>query len=99
MKPVALITGGSRGIGYGIAKHLAMQGFDIAINGVRPREAVQDVMESISALGVNVIYCQGDVALTPDRKSILNHVRASYQKLNVLVNNAGIAPRERRDVL
>ena len=99
MKQVALVTGGSRGIGYGIVKHLAMQGFDIAINGVRPEEVVRDVIESIKAFGVDVIYCQGDISLTEDRKKILQRVRDHYNKLNILVNNAGIAPKERRDVL
>jgi 3-oxoacyl-[acyl-carrier protein] reductase len=99
MKQVALVTGGSRGIGYGIVKQLAMKGFDIAVNGVRPEEVVGDVIESIRALGVNVIYCQGDVSLTADRKKILHRVKDHYNKLNILVNNAGIAPKERRDVL
>jgi 3-oxoacyl-[acyl-carrier protein] reductase len=99
MKQVALVTGGSRGIGYGIVKHLAMQGFDIAINGVRPEEVVKDVIESIQALGVNVIYCQGNIALQQDRKKIIQQVRVHYNKLHILVNNAGVAPKERRDVL
>ncbi|MEP7143736.1 MAG: 3-ketoacyl-ACP reductase [Ferruginibacter sp.] len=99
MKQVALVTGGSRGIGYGIVKHLAMLGFDIAINGVRPLELVADVIESIRRLGVNVIYCQGDIALNADRKKILQCVKDHFKKLNVLVNNAGIAPKERLDVL
>ena len=99
MKLVALVTGGSRGIGYGIVKNLAMQGFDIAINGVRPAEDVADVIESIQALGVKVIYCQGNISLTADRKKILQQARNQFKKLNILVNNAGIAPKERRDVL
>ncbi len=99
MKQVALVTGGSRGIGYGIVKNLAMQGFDIAINGVRPAEDVADVIESIQALGVKVLYCQGNISLTADRKKILQQVRNQFKKLNILVNNAGIAPKERRDVL
>jgi 3-oxoacyl-[acyl-carrier protein] reductase len=96
---VALVTGGSRGIGYGIVKQLATMGFDIAINGVRKEEEVNDVLESIKALGVDAIYCRGSIALTADRKAIIEKVSAHYKKLNVLVNNAGIAPRERRDVL
>ncbi len=99
MKKVALVTGGSRGIGLGIVKELAMQGFDIAINGVRPENDVQDVLESIKTLGVDVIYCQGNVALTADRAKILRGVKEHFNQLNILVNNAGIAPRERRDVL
>ena len=96
---VALVTGGSRGIGLGIVQQLALQGFDIAINGVRKEAEVKDLLESIKALGVEVIYCQGNISLTADRKIIIEKVKAHYKKLNVLVNNAGIAPKERRDVL
>ena len=99
MKKVALVTGGSRGIGLGIVKQLAMQGFDIAINGVRPQEDVEDVLKSIKSMGVDVLYCQGNVALTADREKILTGVKDHYNQLNILVNNAGIAPQERRDVL
>jgi 3-oxoacyl-[acyl-carrier protein] reductase len=99
MKKVALVTGGSRGIGYGIARHLAANGFDIAINGVRPEQEVKDVIESIQALGVDVIYCPGDISLGDDRKKVLQRVKDHYNQLNILVNNAGVAPRERRDAL
>lgn len=99
MAKVALVTGGSRGIGLGIVTQLASQGFNIAINGVRPAEGVTDVLASIKALGVEVIYCQGNVALSADRTKILQEVKDHYGQLNLLVNNAGIAPRERRDVL
>ena len=99
MAEVALITGGSRGIGLGIVTQLASQGFNIAINGVRPESGVTDVLESIRALGVDVIYCQGNVALSADRAKILQEVKDHFGQLNILVNNAGIAPRERRDVL
>lgn len=99
MAKVALVTGGSRGIGLGIVTQLAQQGFNIAINGVRPQEGVTEVLESIKTLGVEVIYCQGNVALSADRAKILQEVKDHYGQLNILVNNAGIAPRERRDVL
>jgi NAD(P)-dependent dehydrogenase (short-subunit alcohol dehydrogenase family) len=99
MAKVALITGGSRGIGLGIVTQLAQQGFNIAINGVRPESGVTDVLESIRALGVDVIYCQGNVALSADRTKIFQEVKAHFGQLNILVNNAGIAPRERKDVL
>ncbi|ULQ54606.1 3-ketoacyl-ACP reductase [Flavihumibacter fluvii] len=99
MKQVALVTGGSRGIGYGIVKQLAQLGFDLAINGVRPENEVIEVMDNIKALGAGVIYCPGNVAKTADRKNILQQVKDHYKKINILVNNAGIAPRERRDIL
>jgi NAD(P)-dependent dehydrogenase (short-subunit alcohol dehydrogenase family) len=99
MKKVALVTGGSRGIGYGIARHLAAQGFDIAVNGIRPKEQVESVMESLRKTGVNTVYCQGDIALGRDREKVLDQVERHFGKLNILVNNAGIAPRERCDIL
>jgi 3-oxoacyl-[acyl-carrier protein] reductase len=99
MKRVALITGGSRGIGLGIAKELVNDGFDVAINGVRAGDAVKDVLESLQLGGAKVVYCQGDLASSDDRKAIMEKVRNTFGRLHVLVNNAGIAPRERRDIL
>jgi NAD(P)-dependent dehydrogenase (short-subunit alcohol dehydrogenase family) len=99
MKQVALVTGGSRGIGLGIVKQLAIEGFDIAINGVRPEESVRDVIENMKALGADVIYCQGNISLREDRNSIIRQVKTHFGRLNILVNNAGIAPRERQDIL
>jgi 3-oxoacyl-[acyl-carrier protein] reductase len=99
MKRVALITGGSRGIGYGIAKHLAENNFDIAINGVREETQVGDALKELRNAGAEVLYCQGDVSSTDDRKKILDQVKKHFGKLHVLVNNAGVAPRERKDIL
>ncbi len=99
MRRVALITGGSRGIGLGIAQHLAKNGFDIAINGVRDESAVTEVITTLKRFGTNVIYCQGSISSTDDRKRIIQQVKDHLGKLHVLVNNAGIAPKERRDVL
>jgi len=99
IKPVALITGGSRGIGLGIARSLAEEGFDLAINGVREPTAVSEVLENLRNIGAKVIYCQGDVADPSARQKIISQVRAEYGRLNVLVNNAGVAPRERKDIL
>ena len=99
MKRVALITGGSRGIGFGIAKHLAQSGFDLAVNGVRDEKAVADVLQELHNTGVDVLYCQGDVSLTDDRKKIIEQVKKHFGKLHVLVNNAGVAPKERKDIL
>jgi NAD(P)-dependent dehydrogenase (short-subunit alcohol dehydrogenase family) len=99
MKKVALVTGGSRGIGYGIVKQLAAQGFDIAMNGVRPEDAVAMEIEKIRKSGADVLYCQGDISSGADREKILLRIRNHYGRLNILVNNAGIAPKERCDIL
>lgn len=99
MRKVALVTGGSRGIGLGIARELARNGFDLAINGVRDESAVQNVMQDLQERGARVVYCQGNLASSSDRKNIIDRVAQSFGSLNVLVNNAGIAPKERRDIL
>ena len=99
MKPVALITGGSRGIGLGIAEHLAKAGFDLAINGVRDEPSVAETLQSLKKIGTRVTYCRGSIASDNDRKKIIDQIKNEFGKLNVLVNNAGIAPKERRDVL
>jgi len=99
MKRVAFITGGSRGIGYGIAAQLALAGFDLAINGVRPPEAVTEAIEGLKSRWSDVIYVQGDVAAPEARTRMLNEIKEYYGRLHVLVNNAGIAPRERKDIL
>ena len=99
MKQVALITGGSRGIGLGIATQLAEAGFDIAINGVRPEEKVKGVLDALKKFGGKVIYCQADIASTEQRIAMVDRIRESFGALHLLVNNAGIAPSERKDIL
>jgi len=98
-RKTVLITGGSRGIGLGIAIELAKAGYDLAINGVRNQSAVQPVVDGLKMFGARVIYVQGSVADKTDRKRIFDTVISEFGALNVLVNNAGIAPRERKDIL
>jgi NAD(P)-dependent dehydrogenase (short-subunit alcohol dehydrogenase family) len=99
MKQTALITGGSRGIGLGIAKELAKSGFDLAINGVRNLDSVEPVLNDLKKLGVKVIYAQGDISQKEDRQYIFQKVVSEFGRLNVLINNAGIASKERKDIL
>jgi len=96
---VALITGGSRGIGLGIAHELAKNGYALAINGMRPEDDVTDVLDELRGHGVDVIYCQGNIADAAARKAMLDKVKNIFGQLNVLVNNAGVAPKERNGVL
>src|ERR1700712_2808892 len=98
MKRVALITGGSRGIGLGVALQLAANGFNLAINGTRPAGDVEEVIKKFKSSGTDVIYCQGDISSLNDRQKILLQVKNYYNCLHVLVNNAGIAPKERKDI-
>ena len=99
MKRVALITGGSRGIGFGIAEQLAQHGFDLAINGTRSAVEAGTAIKKLMDFGNDVIYCQGNISLDDGRNHILHQVKEHYGRLHVLVNNAGIAPRERKDIL
>lgn len=98
-RPVALITGGSRGIGFGCAKSLAAAGFDVAINGLREESQVGQAVAELEALGARVAYCRGDIAMAESRVAIIDRVRAEFGKLHVLVNNAGVAPKDRVDLL
>src|SRR5688572_12341227 len=95
----ALITGGSRGIGFGIAERLAREGYALAINGVRPEPEVTASLEPLRALGAEVAYVQGDVGSESGRSQLLARTIERFGVPHVLVNNAGVAPRERRDLL
>lgn len=99
MKKVALVTGGTRGIGLGIATALAREGYDLALCGLREEGAVAAVLDGLRALGGAVCYTRCDVRRRADREALLADVRARCGALHVLVNNAGMAPRERRDIL
>lgn len=99
MTRMALITGGTRGIGLGIAKHLASEGLHLAVNGMRPAAAVTEVLTDLQQNGGEVIYCQGDIGNTEDRQRMLTQVLDRFGRLDILVNNAGVAPKERRDLL
>lgn len=99
MNKIAFITGGSRGIGFGVALALGKAGFDLAVNGMRNEGDVAGALEELRKLGVNVAYFQGNVAVREDRQSMLDKILSHFGSVNVLVNNAGIAPRERADIL
>jgi 3-oxoacyl-[acyl-carrier protein] reductase len=96
---VALVTGGSRGIGLGIATALAELGYSLAINGQRPLEDVAQVLEQLKAYGVQVIYCPGSIAVAADRTRIIAEIKAKFGSLNLVVNNAGVAAKVRMDML
>ena len=99
MKPVALVTGGSRGIGLGIARCLAAEGYDLVICGVRSKDRVADTLAELRASGADVLYCQADVSDRDARARMLSEIRDHFGRLNVLVNNAGVAPKVRADIL
>ncbi|HEY2125012.1 MAG TPA: 3-ketoacyl-ACP reductase [Chthoniobacterales bacterium] len=93
MRPTAIVTGASRGIGRAIATELAKT--HQVIGTYRGR---QDAAESLRAeTGCEILQC--DIGSRTDREALLVFARERFPKLDVLVNNAGMAPRERRDLL
>ncbi len=96
---VALVTGGTRGIGLAIARALASEGLDLALCGRRPAEGVAAALGELRSLDREVLYVSADIASPNDRSRLLDAVIERYGAVDVLVNNAGMAPRERMDIL
>lgn len=105
MNPVALVTGGSRGIGRGIALKLAELGYDLIINFASNQHGAQDTAISCQALGMSMdrhqraeIF-QADISQSKDRQRLMEFARNQFGRLDLLVNNAGVAPELRTDIL
>ena len=99
---VALVTGASRGIGRAIAIELARLGYDVMINYVSNLTAAEEARNAAQLAGTEgtrVALCQADVANASDRERLLERTRSEFGRLDVLVNNAGIAPSRRVDLL
>jgi NAD(P)-dependent dehydrogenase (short-subunit alcohol dehydrogenase family) len=99
VKRTALITGGTRGIGLGIATSLAGKGYNLALNGVRRKEDVQDVLDTLAGTGAKVVYCRGDIGSEADRRRVVESAWQGLGRIDVLVNNAGVAPKKRVDIM
>ena len=97
--PAAIVTGSSRGIGRGIAESLAAAGHDVMINYTRNEDAAREAAEAVAANGVRAEICQANVTSLEDRKSLVDQTISAFGRLDLLVNNAGIAPSVRADVL
>ncbi len=98
--PVALITGASRGIGRGIALELAALGtHDLVINYAGNEKAALDTQAACRPAGGRVEILQGDVSLAADRERMVAFVADTFGRLDLLVNNAGVAPDVRADML
>jgi NAD(P)-dependent dehydrogenase (short-subunit alcohol dehydrogenase family) len=98
-KRVALVTGGTRGIGLASAEALAREGWDLAVCGVRGEEAVQPALQKLRDAGAAVLYVRADIGEDDALERLVSAVRERFGRLDTLVNNAGVAPRERKDIL
>jgi len=96
---VAIVTGGSRGIGRGIVLALAGQGWSVVVNYLSNRGAAEEVKNSVERLNAIGECIQGDVAKKADRERLVREALARFGRIDLLVNNAGMGPRQRVDML
>ena len=99
---VAIVTGGTRGIGLGIARALAAEGWSLALCGMRDEAVVRPVVDELRAAGrgaADVLYAALDVSRTADHQRFVASVQERFDRIDALVNNAGRAPRVRADLL
>ncbi len=95
-----LVTGGGRGIGAGIVDKLAAEGWNVAFCGRKPVEEFSTRCAEIEAkYNVKALYIQADVSNAHDRERLLNAVLEKFGSIEALVNNAGVAPQVRCDLL
>ena len=105
MNPVALITGGSRGIGKGIALELARIGYDLVVNYAHDTAAAQRTSAEATAAAkqvnqsVRCEICRADISRATERTDLLAFTQERFGRLDLLVNNAGVAPEKRVDIL
>ncbi|HKQ36440.1 MAG TPA: 3-ketoacyl-ACP reductase [Verrucomicrobiae bacterium] len=99
MNPVALITGGSRGIGRGIALELARIGHDVLINYAGNEAAARDTAAECAKQGRRAEIFRADISKANDRRELVQFCRKTLGRLDLLVNNAGVAPEVRADIL
>ena len=98
-KRCAVVTGAARGIGRGISLALAEHGYTVAAVGTRPADAVAAYTEELLGLSPESFYIVGDISSHDDRLRIAEEAFAGLGEVDVLVNNAGVAPNVRADML
>lgn len=98
-KKVAIVTGGTRGIGHAVSMQLAKEGYALALLGTSPEEKIKENLDQIRSCCEEVLYFQGSLGSSEVRKAFLQAVLSKFGRIDVLVNNAGVAPKQRMDLL
>ena len=99
MKKTAVVTGASRGIGLAIARQLGFDGFNIVMVATGTPEKNIEAIRDLENEGITVAYVQANIAVHEDRLKIVSEAVGRFGRIDVLVNNAGVAPLQRADLL
>ncbi|MBQ3831439.1 MAG: 3-ketoacyl-ACP reductase [Spirochaetales bacterium] len=99
MKRTAVVTGASRGIGLAIARQLGLDGMNVVMVATGPREKNSQAIADLENKGITVGYVQADISSHDDRLRIVDEAVRLFGRIDVLVNNAGVAPLQRADLL
>lgn len=99
MKKVAVVTGASRGIGFAIAQRLGADGFAVVLAAASPPERNRAALDALDADGIEWAYVQADIGSHDGRLAIVARAVEVFGRIDVLVNNAGVAPQTRADLL
>ena len=99
MGKTAIVTGASRGIGFATAKQLCSEGYNLVMVATGTKEKNSDAINELEKLGTEVLYVQANIANHDDRLRIVEEAVKAFDRLDVLVNNAGVAPLQRADLL
>ncbi|MGE0130447.1 MAG: 3-ketoacyl-ACP reductase [Blastocatellales bacterium] len=98
-RPVSLVTGAGRGIGRGIAIELAKLGHAVAVNYAGNVSAAEECLQLVREAGGDGITVRADVSVSADRERLVQETLNAYGRIDLLVNNAGVAPNVRADLL
>ena len=99
MNKIAIVTGSRRGIGLGILTALAENDYHVIMTGVSSPESTADIILQLQSRSFSVEYFHCDSAVASEREKLFSYTEEKYKRLDVLVNNAGVAPAERKDIL
>lgn len=99
MAQTALVTGASRGIGRAIATALGRGGFNVVVNYASSSEAAEEVKKAIEESGASAVIAKADISNSDDRRRLVDESISAFGSIDLLVNNAGVAPKVRADIL